>query len=291
METWPLVGIGIIAAGAAAVLFGRRRERLSTEQAEHALLASASRPSNTAVDFDLLGELPTPVARYFRHVLGDGQRLIHAARMRQSGVLRTSTTAAGWSSFTARQLVVPPAMGFVWDARVALPLATHLRVRDSYVAGMGSGKVSALSAFAVAAEAGVPELNAGALHRYLAEAVWYPTALLPQSGVAWSPIDDRAALATLTNRGTTVSLEFRFNEMGEATGIYSPGRFGRFHGAYKQVPWEGHFRDYRSWSGMRVPRYGEVGWHEGGSLQLVWKGNVFEALYDFEPQANGALVR
>lgn len=163
-----------------------------------------------------------------------------------------------------------------------MPLASHVRVLDSYIAGIGAGRVSLLSAIAVASERGTPELNSGALYRYLAEAVWYPTALLPQSGVLWSPIDDCAALATLTVRGTTVSLEFRFNEIGEVTGIYSPGRFGRFDGGYKQVPWEGHFRSYRILSGMRVPSYGEVGWYDNTMLQLVWKGNIIGADYEFE---------
>ena len=80
-----------------------------------------------------------------------------------------------------------------------------------------------------------------------------------------------------------VSLEFRFNEAGEVTGIYSPGRFGRFDGAFKQVPWEGHFRDYQTKAGMRVPRYGEVGWYDNGTLQLVWNGNIVDAQYELKP--------
>ena len=80
------------------------------------------------------------------------------------------------------------------------------------------GRVSLFSAFTLSSSANIPELNSGALHRYLAEAVWYPTALLPQAGVQWSPIDEHSALATLTDNGETVSLEFRFNDAGEVTG-------------------------------------------------------------------------
>ncbi|MCK4303892.1 MAG: hypothetical protein KAY24_06610 [Candidatus Eisenbacteria sp.] len=246
-------------------------------------MQSASRPVNGTVEFDSFSELPPPVACYFRHVLTDGQKLIRTAKMQQSGVLRTSPTTERWSSFTASQLVVPPATGFIWNAKVGIPLATHVRVLDTYVAGVGSGRATLLSAFDVASEAGTPEVNSGALHRYLAEAVWFPTALLPQSGVMWTPMNDHSAMATLTDRGTTVSLEFRFNEVGEVTGIYSPGRFGNFDGGYKRVPWEGHFRDYQVRAGMRVPLYGEVGWYDDGTLQLVWKGDVIDAQYELEP--------
>jgi hypothetical protein len=39
--------------------------------------------------FSTFGELPAPVARYLRYALTDGQGLIHTARLRQSGTLRT----------------------------------------------------------------------------------------------------------------------------------------------------------------------------------------------------------
>lgn len=283
MGKWLLVASGVIVVGAAvAVLIGQARETSKVEQIVVTLIQSTSRPVSGTVDFDSFSELPPPVAHYFRHVLTGRQKLIRTAKIQQSGALRTSTTTERWSSFTASQLVVPPATGFVWNGKVGMPLGAHVRVLDSYIAGIGSGRVSLFSTFAVASEAGAPELNSGALHRYLAEAVWSPTALLPQSGVVWSPINDHSAMATLTDRGMTVSLEFLFNEVGEVTGIYSPGRFGSFDGGYKQVPWEGHFRDYQVKAGMRIPLYGEVGWYDDGALQLVWKGNVINAQYELE---------
>lgn len=284
MCEWLLAASGLIVVSVVvAIWIGHARETSKAERMADALRQSASNPVSGTVDFATLSELPLPVARYLRNVLTDGQDLIRTAKIRQSGMLRTSTTTELWSSFTACQLIMPPAPGFVWNAKVEMPLNTHVRVLDSYIAGIGAGHVSLLSAFSVASETGVPELNSGALHRYLAEAVWYPTALLPQSGVVWRPINDHAARAILTDRGTTVSLEFHFNEDGEVARIYSPGRVGRFGGAYKHVPWEGHFRDYQTKAGMLVPRHGEVGWYDNGALQLVWQGNIVEAQYELEP--------
>jgi hypothetical protein len=209
--------------------------------------------------------------------------MIKTARMRQTGELRISTENEKWSRFKGSEVVVPAGPGFVWTAEVAMPLGTHVRVIDSYIGGIGSGRVSFLSGLPISSESGVVELNSGALHRYLAEAVWYPTALLPQSGVSWSPINDDAALATLTDEETTVSLEFRFNDIGEVTGIYSPGRFGRFRDGYKRVPWEGRFSYYEVRAGMRVPTFGEVGWYDSEEWQPVWKGNLIHIAYEFLP--------
>lgn len=284
MIKWILITAGAGLLGAAiAIYFGQARESSKTDQLVATLSEGASQTSAGTVDFASFTELPPPVARYFQHVLTDGQELIKTARIDQSGVLRTGTAAESWSPFTASQIVVPPATGFLWNARIDMPLGTHVRVLDSYIGGVGAGRVSLLSAFAVASERGAPELNSGALHRYLAEGVWFPTALLPESGVVWSPIDDHSALATLTDRGTSVSLEFRFNEVGEVTSIYSAGRFGQFDGGYKKIPWQGHLRDYHDRAGMRVPSYGEVGWYDDGVLQLVWKGEVTGAGYELGP--------
>jgi hypothetical protein len=282
MTKWIPITCGFIfSAAVVAILIGQSRESTKTDRLIESLLQNRSGSVLRPVEFSCFAELPPPVARYFRHVLTNGQQIIKTARIRQTGKLRTSTAASRWSSFSASQIVVPVSPGFVWNAKVVMPLATHVRVVDSYNAGVGSGRVTLLSAFAVASESGVPELNSGALHRYLAEAVWYPTALLPLSGVTWTPIDDQAALATLTDHGTMVSLEFRFNNVGEVTGIYSPGRFGRFDGRYKKVPWEGHFRNYEVRSGVRVPTYGEVGWYKNGKWQPVWKGNHVDIQYEF----------
>jgi hypothetical protein len=117
-------------------------------------------------------------------------------------------------------------------------------------------------------------MNSGSLHRYLAESVWYPTALLPRSTLRWTGIDATRALATLMHRDVSVSLEFRFADTGEVTGIYTPARWGTFAGAYRQVPWEGHFRDYRERDGIFVPTEGEVGWYVDNEWQAVWKGGI-----------------
>jgi hypothetical protein len=178
-------------------------------------------------------------------------------------------------------MIAPTAAGFLWDARVGATSGIHLQVLDSLVDGRGAGQVSLLSAIRIASDGGTPEMNSGALHRFLAEAVWSPTALLPSERLRWSAIDANMACATLTAKGVTVSLEFRFNAAGEVVGIFTPGRWGSFGGSYSQKPWEGHFRDCVTVQGMRVPTHGEVGWYDDGVWRLVWEGSLAQATYEF----------
>jgi hypothetical protein len=230
-----------------------------------------------------LKDLPDPVHRYVKHVLGDEQRPIRIMRMKQSGELRTDPRRARWMKFRAEHMVTPESRTFSWDARVQVLPLLHLRVRDAYVDGVGSGQVQLLSTVTVASDRNRPELNTASLHRYLAEAVWYPTALLPSAGVQWSPVDDRSAAATLSDFGNTVSLEFRFNDLAEVVGIHTAGRWNRTAKGYELTPWEGHFSGYRSHQGVLVPTRGEVGWYANGRLEIVWKGKITSLEYEFGP--------
>ncbi len=276
MITGILVVTGIVALLAIAWL----HERARAEALRSSLFGYIAFNGPEPVDFSSLAALPPPVSRYFRRVLPEGQHLICSAGMRQFGQLRTAPQDKRWFAFGAREDIVPAAKGFVWDARIRLPFGAHLRVLDSSIAGSASGRISLLSVFPLGTDAGTPELNAGALHRYLAEAVWCPTALLPQSGVEWTAIDEQSALATLCAGDVQVSLEFRFNAAGEVSGIYTSGRFARMSGEYKLLPWEGHFNDYQRISGILVPGHGEVGWHVDGQLEIVWKGDILDIQYD-----------
>ena len=249
----------------------RQKSALSTEIAR--LIQAGAAQGAAARTSDPLGNVPAPVARYLRMALPVPKQILEV-RIRQIGTLRTDVSSERWMPFEAEHIVVPPATGFVWNARVRVAPLLHVRVRDALIEGRGSGQVSLLSAFTVSADADTPEMNSGSLHRYLAEAVWYPTALLPTSQLRWTEIDATRALATLTKEGDSVSLEFRFAATGEVTGIYTPARWGTFPEGYRQVPWEGHFRNYRGRDGVFVPTEGDVGWYVDDQWHAVWKGTV-----------------
>lgn len=264
------------AAGALALsswIGVRRQRRALAQQVDRLTRAAAAGSRRTRLRSQDDGGLPPPVARYLQWALPE-DREIRLVRIGQVGRLRTGVGSDRWMRFEAEHTASPTATGFVWNARVHVAPLLHVRVRDSLVAGEGSGQVSLLSAVTVASAAATPEMNSGALHRYLAEAVWYPTALLPSEKLRWTPIDDHRALATLTERGAAVSLEFRFADSGEVTAIFTPARWGTFDGGYRQLPWEGHFGRYERRDGIMVPMEGNVGWYLDGEWRTVWRGTV-----------------
>lgn len=251
---------GLVAGATTAAVVGMRLWNRATERVVAQLLADAPASPTPGFSLEACEGLPEPVVRYFRFALTPEQPLVRWARVRQTGVFRMGRFDAPWSPFTAVQHITTHPPGFVWDARIRLAPLLTVRVRDSYLSGRGAiqGRLAAL--IPVVDQSGSPELAAGALHRYLAEAVWWPTALLPGQGVSWEPMDAHSARATLTHGETSVSLEFQFGAQGEIVRAYTPERYRDVKGTSVPTPWVGDYSDYTRRGGMMTPLQGEVAW-------------------------------
>lgn len=223
--------------------------------------------------------LPPPVQRYFRTALAPGQPLIAAADLAQEGRFNLSEAGARWKRFSATQRVVTRRPGFDWDARIVLLPGLAIRVHDAYVAGEGLLQAKLLG-FTVASLGGTRELAEGELLRYLAEAVWFPTALLPSQGVRWEAVDGRSARATLRDGGHAATLEFRFGADGLIESLRAEARGRTVRGAMIPTPWEGRWWSYAEREGMRVPLEGEVAWQLPGGARPYWRGRLTRAAYE-----------
>ena len=69
------------------------------------------------------------------------------------------------------------------------------RVHDAFMAGEGILHTTLFGVVSLV----MPEIAQGEIMRFLAEAAWYPTALLPNQGVQWKAKDGFSAKATLKN--------------------------------------------------------------------------------------------
>jgi hypothetical protein len=156
-------------------------------------------------------------------------------------------------------------------------------VRDAFVDGHGFMRGAMLGAMlgtiTVLDAPSTPELDAAALHRYLAEAVWLPTALLPSHGVEWSPLTDTSARARLSAGGITVTLDFRFGRDGLVASVFTPTRFRDMDGSNVPTPWEGRFTRYEERGGMRIPVEAEVAWLLPDGRLTYWRGVPMEIHY------------
>lgn len=282
MHVMGFVAGGVAVAAAASVATGALAWSRATAHLVTRLHArTLPRPDGAAApdrfSLEELAGLPAPVVRYFDLVLTPGQRLIRRARLTQRGTF--ALEPGRWSPFTATEdfSVGPP--GFVWDARIRMAPLVAVRVRDSYVEGEGVMRAAIASLYTVVDQRGTPEMAAGALLRYLAESAWVPTALLPGAGVRWSAVDDITARASLTDAGTTVSMDVHFGARGEIVRI-SALRHRDVDGTPVLTPWVGHFADYARVEDMMVPMTSEVGWVTSAGWQPYWRGRTVHSAFE-----------
>ena len=292
MSSWlrrsaAIVGVTTMAGGLTIGAASRRWQRAS-ERLMDRVARGATRRSEP-ISLSLLAPLPAPVRRYFRLVLRDGQSPIRAVRLTQEGTFRiqeSADPAAGWQPFTATESFSADPPGFVWDARIRVAPLIDVRARDTYIEGRASMLGAVLGLLPVVGESDTEELREGALQRYLAESVWFPTALLPRPGLLWAEIDDAHARATLTDGGTTVSLDFAFAPAGEISETFSPGRLRAVpgeQGRYERQPWGGRYRHYEDRGGVRIPLEAEVYWVSRGREQPYYRGRIVRIDFDGRP--------
>lgn len=265
-----------------AIVLAARRWRARSASLIEQLTATGS-PSPSVYSAETLGDLPGPVVRYFRTALRDGQPIIHHVRLEQEGEFLLKAPD-GWRPFTAVQHIDP--VGFVWDARIRMVPGVPVLVRDGFVAGAGSMHASLFGLVTMVSQEGTPEIASAALMRYLAEAVWCPTALLPSQGVRWAPVDDSTARATLSVGPITVSLDYQFGADGLVRGIYAPDRGRDVNGRSVPTPWQGRWSEWGERDGMRIPLRGEVEWILPGGAQPYWRGRVTDIRFD--PAGSGS---
>jgi hypothetical protein len=272
--------VGAVATGiTGALMFSANKRWESRTDSVRRALEAANTVRGTYSARELDG-LPPPVQRYFRAVLRDGQPFIVRARARSSGTFNMGDTASpAWKRFTATEDFYPGAPGFVWDARVRMMPGVSAFVRDAFAGGEGSMFAAVGGVVTVADAHGTPELAAGALMRYLAEAPWFPTALLPSQGVIWSPLSGDWARATLTAGSTTVSVDFRFGEDGlisECAALRDNDKLS------SKQPWGGRYREWVDRGGLKIPGTAEVFWDLPSGHFPYWRGSA-EPTYEFTP--------
>jgi hypothetical protein len=232
------------------------------------------------VNFNELSGLPEPVQKYFRLVLEDGAPVINRATITQNGEFRMKLESEEWLDMKAIQNFTTDSRGFVWSATITMFPPVNFKVIDSYIDGKGAMKGKVLSIITVIDESEKKELNKAALQRYLAESVWFPTALLPSQGVKWTEIDEKKASANINDSGVTVSLIFGFNNEGEIVEAYTSERYREIKGEYRLFPWKGEFSDYTEIQGYRIPSVAEVAWVLEDGAFTYWRANIKRVDFD-----------
>jgi hypothetical protein len=265
---------------ATLLFYGRRHWQRRTEALLSELASQRTDPP-AALESINLATLPPPVQRYLRAALADEQLPVSEVRMAHAGTFNMGEAGDNWKPFTSRQVVTTRRPGFVWDGTIRMAPGLPVRVHDAYVAGQGVLVPAILGLFKLTELRGAGAIAEGEAMRWLAEAAWYPTSLLPGVGLTWTAIDDRSAVANLRDGAVTVALTFQFGSDDLITSVRAEARHRSLGGKLVVTPWEGHWSDYRRQAGMLVPMTGEVSWILPEGPKPYWRGKITALDYQF----------
>ena len=228
--------------------------------------------------------LPMPVRRYFETVLHEGQAMVASVEIEHEGTFNMGESEPQWKRFRSTQLNVMQRPGFDWNGEISMLPGLPVFVHDAYVGGEGILKAELYGLVTMASVSGTREAAEGELMRFLAEAAWYPTRLLPSQGVKWESTGEDSARATLVDGDTRCALDFHFGADGMIDRVRAAARYRTVGNKLEPAPWEGRFWNYQLRDNMRVPLEGEVAWMLPSGPWPYWRGKTTKLLYRFEGQ-------
>jgi hypothetical protein len=221
-----------------------------------------------------VARLPEPVRRYLSRAIPEGRGAIREARLESTGGFFVE--GMGWRPFRADQVFTVDPPGFVWDASIQMAPGLPILVRDALVGDHALMRGALWGALPIVNATSTPELFAGSLHRYLAEAFWLPSALMSAD---WTPIDDSAARVAITRGECRVWLDVHFGPDGMPSRLDTPARARDVDGVSVPTPWQVRFLRDETRDGYRIPVAAEVSWMRPGGSQPYWRGVIGRATY------------
>jgi len=256
-----IVGLLVLVGLAAAVLAAADRRLQTRIDGEVQALVSAARGSTArVVEAKDLDNLPAPVRRWLTASGVVGRARAVTVRLEQRGEFRTAPDKP-WMPIVAEQSYSVDPPGFVWSVHARMMHVLPLAGRDRYADGHGHILIKAASLITVADGTG-PEVDQGALLRYLGEIVWFPSAALGDT-ITWQAIDDRSARATMSYGGVTASMVFGFDERGRVV-TQTADRYMSAEGGARLERWFIPVTEWRTFGGIEVPSRGNAVWKLAG---------------------------
>lgn len=228
--------------------------RFHAANVEHkrALLAPAPTTPPSIVRAEEFAALPAPVRRWLAASGIVGKPRTVTARLVQRGELRTGPTAR-FMPATATQVFRIDEPGFVWTVDLSM-FGLPVTGRDAYVHDRGRMYITLAGLIPVADGTG-PHFDSGTALRFLGEIIWFPSAAL-EPYIAWSPMDDTHAKATLTHGDVQVSAVFAFDKQGRFTSLTAQ----RSYNGGALETWVIPATEWKSIHGIQVPVQGNALW-------------------------------
>ncbi len=271
------IGMAIAAPLTASVVGWRRFGRQIDREMEQ--LSNSNRDTRETVTEEMLANLPAPVQRYLTHTGVVGKPQVQSVYLEQVGTMHPDPDGP-WIPLRARQFYTVQPAGFVWDGSLCAGPVPIVRGRDRYDNGHGHMLIKIGSVIPVVNLTG-PEIDQGAMMRYLSEMIWFPAAFL-RDNISFEPIDDNSAKVTLTDSGASVSATMFFDDKGRLITLNAQ-RYRAVGKEFEMGSWETPVIAYGEHEGLRLPVHGQAIWKLPGGDYTYIDVTITRVVYNVTP--------
>jgi hypothetical protein len=219
--------------------------------------------------------LPLTARRYLLHSIKPGTPLASSVHLKMRGTIRLKPGTT-WMPMQAEQVISVP-RGYVWKATADNGL---LRMSGGDYYFQGDARVRFwLWGMIPVANSGGPDVARSAAGRLAVESVLFPTALLPQNGARWEPVDDQSATVLVKVGNEVIPLTLSIGAQGEARQVRTR-RWGDSteDGSFGYIPFGGELSKERTFGGYTIPSKLSVLWWPGTVKQFeFFRADIEEA--------------
>jgi hypothetical protein len=234
-------------------------------------------PKDANVSSEMLDSLPEPVKKWMKKINLRGKPVIFNARIRQNCQMRMTPEQSDWTDAIALQYVSTYSPSYIWKVRMNMYPFIDITGRDLFQNGKGDMEINILSLLPVVDVSG-DKIDEGSMQRYLAECVWYPSALLSDS-IQWRLIDENSAEASMRYMGTKASVTFHFNKEGDLQKV-SAMRYQGDDAAAEKKEWIINIYQTDDFNGLTLPSKVDVTWRSNGESWTWLKLTVTSIEYN-----------
>ncbi len=224
-----------------------------------------------------INSLPRPVRNWLVNTGIQGRERVRNVYLEQTGEIRLNPDQK-WANVKAKQYINAEEPAFLWRVDMNLFSILPVKGRDKFQDGHGAMTIKLASLIPIVNVSSNPRIDEGALQRYLAELVWYPSTAL-SSYVTWEGLDDSTAKATMNYKGITGSVNFHFTSEGEVRKITAKRYKGTDEAAQRR-DWIIDVQESGSREGINMPTKMEVSWGLEEERFTWYRIDLTEMKYD-----------
>lgn len=255
--------LGVLAGAATLGLWVHGRD-IAQRDRVWATLQAGREAQPSVYDPSMVAGLPPVAQRYFARAIRPGTPLYQMVRLEMSGSFTLNGKAM---PMQARQILAPPARGFVWQAEIGRGLM-RFAGSDGYLSDPNGAeswtKFWLGGVVPLARIGGTTDHARAAATRAMLESLWVPALLLPQMGATWTETGPDTAEIRFAAAPDLPPMQVTLNAEGDLTEVWAlrwsdanPDK------AYRLQPFGGRMLDWAEFQGFRIPMRVELGNHWG----------------------------